>query len=381
MVAESAKLRIDDIIASIYDAALEPALWQRCYDSIRTLVGAETMLLTLQDPRVGDASLVASNLDPRFLQQYADSWWAKDAWMLGALKHPRGKAYVVTDIVPDAEWTSSEIYNELVKPFGNTRFCLGAMVEVDKNRGVTGFHRFSGTSDFAEADRRILQRLVPHIRQSLRLSQRLVEHDSERSMALAAWDLISHGILLVTHDARVVHANRAAQDIARTEDGLSIGKRGAIMAARSDETNNLHGLIARCASVARGGALSLARPSARRPLELIVTPLPARVHATVPRRASVLVLVRDPEHLTLPTPAILRGLYRFTAAEALLASELLAHRTLDDISDARGVGRETLRTQLKELFRKTGTHRQSELIGLLAGGLAAIVAGERISRP
>lgn len=377
MKIRSAKLHFDDIIASIYDAALDPALWQQCYDSIRALVGAETMLTTLQDPQAGDASLLASNLDPRFLQKYAEGWWAKDAWMLGALNHRRGKAYVVTDIVSDAEWMRSEIYNDLVRPFGSTRFCLGAIVEVDRRRGVMGFHRLSGSSNFADRDRRVLQRLVPHIRQSLRLSHRLGEHDTRKSAAVAALDSLSHGVLLVTRDARVVHANRAGDEIARAEDGLSIGPRGTLVASRSGQTNSLHGLIARCALAARGGALSLERPSARRALEVIVAPLPERVRDANAQGAAVLVLVRDPEHQARPTPEILRGLYRLTAAEALLASELLAYRTLDDISEARGVSRETLRTQLKELFRKTGTNRQSELIGILVGGLAAIVSSQR----
>jgi len=63
--------------------------------------------------------------------------------------------------------------------------------------------------------------------------------------------------------------------------------------------------------------------------------------------------------------------------EAQLASQIAAGQTLADIACEQGSGRETLRSQLKAVFDKTGTARQAGLVLLLSKLAApAAYAGE-----
>ena len=59
---------------------------------------------------------------------------------------------------------------------------------------------------------------------------------------------------------------------------------------------------------------------------------------------------------------LLRQSYGLTRAEAQLAQALLRHGSLAACRQALRKSSETLRTQLKALFAKTGTRRQSELL-------------------
>ena len=47
-------------------------------------------------------------------------------------------------------------------------------------------------------------------------------------------------------------------------------------------------------------------------------------------------------------------------------------RSLDEAAKDRGVTRNTARTQLKQVFAKTGTKRQGELVRLVLSGVAPI---------
>jgi DNA-binding CsgD family transcriptional regulator len=48
-----------------------------------------------------------------------------------------------------------------------------------------------------------------------------------------------------------------------------------------------------------------------------------------------------------------------------IANALLSGRTVDQIAEQRGVTSGTLRVQLKTIFQKTDTRRQSDLLKLL----------------
>ena len=66
-----------------------------------------------------------------------------------------------------------------------------------------------------------------------------------------------------------------------------------------------------------------------------------------------------------PDEQVLRSAFQLTAAEARLASCLTAGEGITAASDRLAISRETVRTQLRVIFAKTGTRRQAELTALL----------------
>lgn len=68
-----------------------------------------------------------------------------------------------------------------------------------------------------------------------------------------------------------------------------------------------------------------------------------------------------------PDPAILRTLFDLSPAESRLVAELASGATLNAAGRRCNIRPSTARAYLEQVFRKTGCHRQAELIGLLAG--------------
>jgi len=63
-----------------------------------------------------------------------------------------------------------------------------------------------------------------------------------------------------------------------------------------------------------------------------------------------------------------RAVYsKLTPAEARIALGIARGDALAAIAKAHGISIATVRTQLKSVFAKTGTHRQAQLVALLAG--------------
>ncbi|WP_127753279.1 LuxR C-terminal-related transcriptional regulator [Devosia sp. 1566] len=69
----------------------------------------------------------------------------------------------------------------------------------------------------------------------------------------------------------------------------------------------------------------------------------------------------------VPSNAVLRGLFDLSAAEAGVATDLSSGLPLNEVASQRRVSLSTVRTHLAQIFRKTGTNQQGQLIALLKG--------------
>jgi DNA-binding CsgD family transcriptional regulator len=67
----------------------------------------------------------------------------------------------------------------------------------------------------------------------------------------------------------------------------------------------------------------------------------------------------------LPAASLAR-LFSLTPAQAALAAALAAGATLEEHARKRGISRETARSHLAEIRRRTGCRRQAELVALLS---------------
>ncbi|TXM71250.1 helix-turn-helix transcriptional regulator [Methylobacterium sp. WL12] len=106
----------------------------------------------------------------------------------------------------------------------------------------------------------------------------------------------------------------------------------------------------------------------KRPLILGAVPVPL-LGEDQPHTVVILI---DLDQAPKPNAAVLERLFNLTPAEARLAATLASGATVVEIAKINCVSVGTIRTQLANVFAKTGTGRQAELIMLL-GRLAMLV--------
>lgn len=369
---------LERLIADLYEAATTERLWGDWSASAARLFGSHSALAVVQEPTTGSSEpVVAHNMNAKALQLYGEYYHRCDLWTQRSARTLM-KARISADLCTDEEFANSEMYVDFSRRYADDQFyVVGAVLPVGHSMGVIGFQNARKAGPFERHHARALDRLLPHLQRALIVRARLAEATAQKATPEAALEAIVHGVATVSLDGVVVHANAAARDILGRRDGLSLAPGGRLAAARPDETQSLLAIIAGCGRAAGGGALSLSRPSGLRRLEVIAAPLSGAIRHGMPAKAGAVLFLRDPELQPRLLPEMLAVLYGFTPAEALLAAGLVSYRTLEQIADERGLSRETLRTQLRQLFAKTGTSRQSELVGFLASGIAALLRGRR----
>jgi DNA-binding CsgD family transcriptional regulator len=131
---------------------------------------------------------------------------------------------------------------------------------------------------------------------------------------------------------------------------------GALQALLNDLRNP-----SRSPSSASAGWVTARHPSGR---PLIVHALVLDFGHTGEVHAIIISIVPDDE--PKPGPVMLRAAFQLTPAEARVALGIARGDALSAIAQTQGIALGTVRTQLKAIFAKTGTHRQAQLAALLS---------------
>ncbi len=193
-------------------------------------------------------------------------------------------------------------------------------------------------------------------------------------LGAAALDLLPDALVLLdAEDGTILGTNRAADDLLAAGDGL--GRDVDRLVAR--EPHPLDVALARVrAGEADSEVVELSRPSGRPAYQVTVAAVrgPAPVPDRIPQ-LGVVLFVQDPDRPRLPSATWLAAHYKLTRMESQVARDLAAGRSLQEIAKGRFISIQTVRGHLKQVFSKTGTHRQGELIARLLSGPASIAAG------
>jgi DNA-binding CsgD family transcriptional regulator len=223
--------------------------------------------------------------------------------------------------------------------------------------------------------------VVPHLRRAFELYALLDQAKTTLTDIGAALDLVDAGVFLADSDLRVAHTNRAAEELIRVADGIAV--RGGKLHCSDPRAGRKLSLAASLALEAARGRQQLTnadhievpRSGGEAPYRVSLHPLPKRAgKSAMGVRAEIAVVVRRPGQTAAETARKLQAALRLTPAEAALAANLAAGRSLDDHARERGVAISTVRSQLKSLFAKTETNRQGELVAALRQNLDVTLA-------
>ena len=222
---------------------------------------------------------------------------------------------------------------------------------------------------FEEDDLRVVKTLVPHLQNALTTRRLLQSVEVRLSNLENALDLLQTALVLLDASKKVVFVNRAARIM--LDECTALCFHGSkLVPKNAAESARLQELIAKAILTGNGmavhgvGVMQIFR-TGQRPLNLLVSPFCCETNSSLPGRAAVAVFLNDPERRPSVPSEILRVLFGLTAAETHLGLHIVGGNSLSDAADLIGVSRETVKSQLRSIFQKTGTKRQGELIKLI----------------
>jgi DNA-binding CsgD family transcriptional regulator len=214
--------------------------------------------------------------------------------------------------------------------------------------------------------------IVPHIRRAVLVS-RLVDLKTADAANLAgALDGLSAAMCAVDPAGRIVHANTACHVILDAGDVVSaIG--GRIVANDPKIDQAFRELFAAAGSGdaavgTRGIALPLrAQDGSHYVAHVLPLTSGARRLAGIAYNATVALFICKVARQTRSPPEIIARAYRLTPSELRVLLGIVEIGGVPETAAALGVAESTIKTHLGNLFVKTGTGRQADLVKVVAG--------------
>ncbi len=251
------------------------------------------------------------------------------------------------------------------------------VLRADPTVGETEYRDFSGCRK--DGGRFTLDAAISHITyRSAAIAIAIMRDVTERRRAEETLNLLSTGMALVDRDCRLLLANRSASRLLDLGDGLTLSH-GRIGASRREQMEQLRELVDRACSIEErdntettfAGVMTIDRGGDVRPLSIMVAPVQLSAKAEGSSQVAA-VFIRDLEVRQSVPPEVLAKLFGLTPAEARVVVELVKGKRPQEVADDLNVSLNTVRNQLKQIFSKTDTGRQSELISLVLSSAAFV---------
>jgi DNA-binding CsgD family transcriptional regulator len=311
--------------------------------------------------------------DPQALDLYQRHWGARDPWgrSLQARKQASATVILGDELISHNALKRTDFYCDFGRPYDIVRSAIGLVEQGPQGVSVISVNRTERHQPFDRDDSILLTGLMPHLHRGLQLHRRLAAADHLSDGLEQAVGSVRHAVLLAGPRGQVTFMNAAAATLVSRRDGILIDGR-ELRASAAADTGRLRALIAQASATTNGealhagGTLVIQRPSGRRPLLAVISPL-SRTQRADPRATAPLAMlvITDPENPHMPGEEALRVLFTLTLAEAKLARLLATGLSPLQAAAHLGLTLETVRTRTKAILEKTDTHRLTDLVRLV----------------
>lgn len=360
------------LVRAIHAASADESAWPGALERLRRHLDAQVVTLGHHQFTTGaDSALFESPDDTRFGQDIA-AYSARNPWFLSSEDYVPGRVMTGDELISPGDLRRTDFYRGFLQPRGLLHRLCGVIAQRSSGAHVLSAYRSEDRGPFGAEERAALEIVLDHVTLSLRSQWRWQEADDLARALLSLTDHDSNPVILVTAKAEPIYRNAAAEQLLERRLGLRLDG-GRLVAASPADQRLLAETIARVAqqeagaSSAAPGVVTLACTPPTPPVVAVMRAA-GRVflREAGERRGLVMVAVRGAHAMHDATSCVFARQYQLTAAQAKVSALVFAGQPLAAIAHSLNVSENTVRSHLKQIFQKTDTHGQMDLVHLHA---------------
>lgn len=375
---------LSKLIDLIYQGAVDAETWGKVPRAVgEWMEGISCLIFTPLHPPEHGGFMVTHNLSPQTMELWASKYYVHDIWAQRALERHlvfTGNVMRDQDLITEEEFLGSAIWQDFLAPLDIGRLVTGIVFSGEDHLQmpvICTCHRPFGTP-YTEQDAEKLRLILPHLSRALGVMLRLRDAEFRVAASLTALDRLPNGILLFNADGEVTFANQAASRILAQEDGLRLHNphgtkaQSTLLASNQQNQALLNDAIREALNADIYSArhfshtISIARPSGKAPFTFHFSSLSAHnefgLGDEAPRAIAFLADSASPLRLNVE---LLKATYGLTVSEIRAAEHVANGDSVEEAARKLNVSVNTVKTQLAQLYDKTGTHNRAKLVKLL----------------
>lgn len=351
----------ESLIETIHAALLGETGWQSFIDRLNTIAPGALSTLFFHDAagRSGAvAYLAGSEGRETALSAYEDYYSRLNPWMRMVAATPLGRGVIGEQIVERQAFNSSEYYNDYIRPNG-----LETGIGLTMFKDERCYFVLSTLTDDTDIDRNLaraglLTRIAPALDRAFRYYRSGAFRSAALDLGESLADAANLGLLLVDDAMRVVKATPPAERALASGEIVGLGPLGHVRFSDPATQAALQSMLERRPQTSGDAVhvdprlgVKLVRVGGTHGAEFFAGPM-------------VAVLFDHQAETIAARTALLARLHGLTPAETRVFAAVVAGGGIARIAQEAGVARETIRTQLKSVYAKTGTHSQADIVRL-----------------
>ena len=348
-----------ELVGSIYDAAVTPALWNGVLESCRDFIGGHSATVFAKNVSGNRRALyhtdnrLAADLVHSYFNRLSPIDPSNSVQVLAAVE----QAVITSRALNPEDFLGSRFAREWAQPAGLVDMVVAPIERRGSWAALFGVFRHERDGLGDEAVRQRVSLLAPHIRRAVSIGDIIGEATGRADSFRDVVDGLAAGVFLVDAEGRLVHANRAAQAL--------LGASTEIGAARLDRTG-LRDLLPRADGVAPQSAYIEMADGQRLVAHVLPLASGSRRFSGLGGDAVAALFVQPANFEPTSVPESLARAFDLTPAELRVALATLHHDRVADVAENLGVAETTVKTHLSRIFSKTDTKRQADIVKLVA---------------
>ncbi len=364
----------EQVVQGLYEAAAGIKLWPEALGPLTHANNALVCQVVIADKFTGALTLCEQ---PDFGPNDAVLDYVRDfhkadphARLLATL--PVGQVVHTADSFPRIEYENHPFYQQFWRSY-NVRALVGAKVGEDtRHVAMAGVIRSYENPVFTPKDVRLAGVYLGHLAAAFRISQHLRGLKFAATVGQRLMEASDRAMFLVNRAGGIVASNAVAA--ALLADGGLLRKQNQRLSCQDAASDRQ--LLSAIAEVGVGAPTRGNTPGQRAALRLtdrngtgafctLWNLRPEDSMSAFGDREAILVTITHPRSGKCIDLMLLGSLFDMTPAESRVAAALMEGDDVASIAQVLHVSVQTIRSHLKTIFSKTGTHRQGELIQLL----------------
>lgn len=363
------------VIGMIYDAALDPKLWQGVLAEIVDLTKSTTSIFTTTDQLCPNYDFVFThNIPFESIQAYQD----EQVKVLDMRLHaPLWSEKTLGDTVLNtfAHYAAMPIdsdeflfYEKCAKPTNISHVAAVLLERSVYSWAVFAVHRAPMLKAYNEQEEKILKRLGKHIRRALQIYRQMRKLEEDKNNINRVLDHFKIGVILLNSSSKITYSNAVARSLLEKAQLLEVDKNNNLRTLKEFQ-NKLNQLINgalfeenNCPSEENGGVLAVYDRDNIFSLMLSILPFSENKEQKNKQVAVFITQTNQPLYIAKD---YLAQKYKLAKREIDVCELFVNGLSLELIAQQMNITYGTVRMYIKSIFAKTGCSSQVELMQLL----------------